>query len=1163
MRIAQLDLKAFGHFTNRRIAFEPGADLHLAYGPNEAGKTTISRALHAALFGVPEQTPDTHLHGGPDLRVGVVLESASGGRLAAMRRKKRANSLVTYDPLTGEELPELIPDEMLSKWMGGLGRSLYESMFGIDHEGLVAGGKALAEGKGEVGQSLFSAGAGLASVKALRDRLGQEADGLFRPRASSSSIYKTLEAYDGARREVKAAQRKPAEWEALCKAVEEARRHYDAARQRQEDLQLETRQLERLSALLPDVATRAEALSRLSAMGEVTKLRADASNARVAAEARLSEATQAQAEARDNLARIEAEIVEIVLPELLLAEAGPIESLYYSLESFRAAREAGAGAKARLEQSQERTNGILAAIGEPGANDARSLIPGATLRSRVQSLVTTGAKLQSDLGTAKELAASARRDRQELEDELAEIGSQEVPAALADFVAGTESQGNPESKAEELAKEAARLWDALLRDAGALQHGSVEDIVGMRVPLPTEIQRFRDEKDGLETRAKALKDKVEGIEDDIVAVQGEIAGLIRDGDIPTAEQLAGDRAARDTLWQKIRRKVFPEANQARHEEALPTAAEYESTVSAADSTADRRFKDVARVAQHAELQKRLTQMHMAIELEKNRLMEADQAIEALKREWQALVVAQKLPPLGVNEIAEWLSRRSLLLQRHDSYLEKKADSEVAAGHATESRRMLSSALAEAGLSQCAENEPLSQAIARARSFAKQANENATSRTLLTRKLKPAERKIVETAERIDACEKELGEWRDKWEGAMTAIRLGIDSDATEATTRLQQFDGLEKSLEAFDSAKAELAAAQATTGRVEVEVERLCQATGLDRGGMLADGVIETLHRKLLDAQDLSQRWKELEVQRREVARSLNQAAALETQASDQLALLMKAACCETLAELSEAESRSAERDRLESQVSACEAKLVQGSGTTLSEFLVQAEGRDLAQVEASLERAALELKSAKEQVEALHEKLIGSENALGEIDGEADAAEAEQRATDAAARLTTLAGDYAASRLSSAILGEVIEAYQQRHQGPMLARASELFSAITGGRFLKVVTDFENDLTVLVAVRPDGKRLTVDKLSSGRRDQLFLALRLAAIESHVSKQEPMPVILDDILINFDDEASSATFKVLADLAKKTQVLYFTHHAHLLGNAESSVGSPAFKAHKL
>ena len=52
-------------------------------------------------------------------------------------------------------------------------------------------------------------------------------------------------------------------------------------------------------------------------------------------------------------------------------------------------------------------------------------------------------------------------------------------------------------------------------------------------------------------------------------------------------------------------------------------------------------------------------------------------------------------------------------------------------------------------------------------------------------------------------------------------------------------------------------------------------------------------------------------------------------------------------------------------------------------------------------------------------------------------------------------------------------------------------------------------------------------------------------------------------MIQFDDEAAAATFKVLADLSQRTQVLFLTHHAHLLDVAETSIGAGAYQAHRL
>ncbi len=81
--------------------------------------------------------------------------------------------------------------------------------------------------------------------------------------------------------------------------------------------------------------------------------------------------------------------------------------------------------------------------------------------------------------------------------------------------------------------------------------------------------------------------------------------------------------------------------------------------------------------------------------------------------------------------------------------------------------------------------------------------------------------------------------------------------------------------------------------------------------------------------------------------------------------------------------------------------------------------------------------------------------------------------------------------------------------------------------------------------------------MSSGTRDQLYLALRLAALEKYMKSSEPMPFIVDDILIHFDDDRSKATLAVLAELTKKTQVILFTHHSRVVEQAREVAGGVA------
>lgn len=137
-------------------------------------------------------------------------------------------------------------------------------------------------------------------------------------------------------------------------------------------------------------------------------------------------------------------------------------------------------------------------------------------------------------------------------------------------------------------------------------------------------------------------------------------------------------------------------------------------------------------------------------------------------------------------------------------------------------------------------------------------------------------------------------------------------------------------------------------------------------------------------------------------------------------------------------------------------------------------------------------------------------------------------------------------------MLGRVVQTYRERHQGPLLARAAEIFRRITLASYADLTVDYEGEHQVLLGVRPDEQRVPVAGMSQGTRDQLFLSLRLAAIEQHIASRGPFPVIVDDLLVQFDDDRALATLEVLAELATRTQVLFFTHHQHLVSLAQAA-----------
>jgi uncharacterized protein YhaN len=156
------------------------------------------------------------------------------------------------------------------------------------------------------------------------------------------------------------------------------------------------------------------------------------------------------------------------------------------------------------------------------------------------------------------------------------------------------------------------------------------------------------------------------------------------------------------------------------------------------------------------------------------------------------------------------------------------------------------------------------------------------------------------------------------------------------------------------------------------------------------------------------------------------------------------------------------------------------------------------------------------------------------------------QKAESALAKLRPAVAQYLRLRLASEILQRAMESYREKHQGAVLQRASELFSRLTLGEHSGLTTAFgENDKQMLVAVRKNKEHVEVKGLSDGTLDQLYLSLRLAAIEGHVVRVAPCPVILDDTLINSDDTRACAALEIFAEFSKQTQVLLFTHHRHL------------------
>ena len=122
----------------------------------------------------------------------------------------------------------------------------------------------------------------------------------------------------------------------------------------------------------------------------------------------------------------------------------------------------------------------------------------------------------------------------------------------------------------------------------------------------------------------------------------------------------------------------------------------------------------------------------------------------------------------------------------------------------------------------------------------------------------------------------------------------------------------------------------------------------------------------------------------------------------------------------------------------------------------------------------------------------------------------------------------------------------------------------MTCGTFSELYVDWNDaEEPILVGRDARGQVLRVEEMSDGTREQLFLALRIAAIERYVDSSGAVPVLFDDVFLESDDPRSERIFTALSDLAARTQVIVFTHHRHLVALAQQVVDPDKLALHDL
>lgn len=1159
MRIDCLSLPAFGPFTDHTIDLT-GAGIQVIYGENGAGKTTAMRALEGLLFGIPGRSTDDWVHEKGRMRVGGRLRGPDGHPLEVLRRKGNKNTLLDADgkPISPDALRPILE---------GMTGDLFMSMYCLDHARLRAGGEELLRGGGLIGEALFGAGVGAGVRRVLHD-LESEADALFRPRGQNQAVNAGVSAFHRVQRDQRAAEATVTKWKELTAALEQTRSDVEALDAKATALRERQSAADRLRRVLGPLAERTRILDALQAVSDVPALDESALQRRLDAVGRERAAQLATAKASEVIERREKEIETLDPSQMVIERASEISALFQRVGEIRKAlTDLPALQRAHREHLADARRALREIDPTLTLEAAEERRPGTADRANIEKIGNTHAGLDARLQASLLRRDEARDELERKQNALEKLTDAVDVATLSRAIGSIADDGDLERR---LAEERRRLQE-LRTDASGLLRGleqagdDPERAAALPAPMKATVERYREDGAELARSAEAVKQTMQNVGADRQDTQDRLDALERTEQIPTQNDLVEARARRDVGWQAVRAAWLDgdDAPGRDFDARTPLPDAFEESQRKSDEIADRLRADADRVATKAQLTDRLERLDRELEglidTQGNNADARAKHDEAWIKEWTVVGIEPRTPA----EMLEWIERHDQLrraVRDFEAVAMSVAQLEALIG---EHRVSLSAALTEIGEPGLDDTETLRSAMTRADAVRTAAIESKQSRQGLTSMITDLRGSLQRHERAVAGAEDELAEWGKEWNSAVKKLKLPESSAVAAASAVLQKFDDVSGHVRDAEKLESRIAGLERDIRKFDADTDAVISQ--LEPGLAATDKVVavERLNeRAQLAKKDLAT----VDAARRQIAEEnekISLASAEEASAKEELADLMRAAGVSDLQSLEAVERGDRSRRELRGELASIEKTITTTGVDSVDELAARAANTDADVLSAEIATLNDELTDVAVERDEANQRYGEARTELRRVAGADDAAQAAELAQAKLAEVRTNAERYVRVKLAITLLRKAMDDYRERSQGPVLGRARELFPQLTVGVFQDLVTDFnDSDEPVIRAVR-GGKHIDVGRLSEGERDSLYLALRVATLEHAFSQGTPMPIILDDLFLNFDDHHATCGFEALHRLGTRSQVVFFTHHDHLVALAEAAMPTSDLAIHRL
>lgn len=1175
MRIRQLDLIRIGPFTNQVLSFaeapiaedlfhETAFDFHLVYGANEAGKSSSLRALTQWLFGIAGETKcrDHFVHAYKDLRIGGTIEGHNGKTLTCVRRPGGQASL------RAENDRNKLDPSVLSEFLGGLTREQFETQFGIDIHQLADGGKAIATGGGEIGESLFAAGSGAANIPAIQKQLDDQCEALFKPSTATKPVINAAIAeLNTARKEVREKSVKSKEWQRRFDELGELRKEKSKLDQHQIESQSERDRLARIRDALPAIGEWNDRQRERSEFGDAIRLRDDFTSQRVKVISELNAARSAQKLAAEELRSLTDKLDQLGDRPPILDHASAVESLFENLSLYRQWIQALPTLEARRRQLQTSAQDVLKTLGkEPELENADGLRISPEIRARIRELAEQRSGLFASVEQAKRELNRRTVDLDSLTARRQTLSQPDDATALKRTIAAAQKLGDIDGAIETKAVE---LAESRSRAAGMLERlplwtGRLDDLECLAIPGSETVLQFTRDFERVDQMSRSSNEELKRIQDEVASVEESLHALTMQTDVPTEESLAQARDQRERQWADLQKQLRSSPDPSQDDQLEESIDRFTESVRQCDEMSDRLRREAQRVSEKARLLAALQRCRIQRDNHTAAYDDARQERESIQESWLAVWEPSGITPLSPPEMTGWLTKHAELIEQSELIRLRRGELErqqrLRDEHIAALRGFLSSSFSEPSLSPvldaCVDHlDANTAALQHFQQLSKQIED-------LTKEKVNAETATTES-------ERAKTQWQTQWQRAMVSLQCDEELSAKEAQAVLDTVDQLVADLDAVTRISDDIQTNQKQIDSFEKQVDALTESLGFGESNRSPQQVVADLHDQLKRART-DQTSRDLLRSQRQDAETRHQAAVADVEIQTaHLSQLCREARCDHPEQLPEIEQRSTQCREID-QAIAEKASELRGlaQGVDLETFIADAQQEDPDRLTPRIEQMNEQLNQIERERTERSKTIWEREHRFQQIDGNDHAAIANENAEEVIARMQTHVNQYVRTKLGSVMLRTAVARYRQRNQGPVLTRASELFSRFTLNRFSGLDTDSndENE-NVIVGVRGDDsadrKLVTVDQMSEGTCDQLFLALRMASLEWHLASNQPVPFIVDDILLKFDDQRSAATLRCLGELSSKTQVIMFTHHRHLIDVAKEALPADALQVHSL